>query len=182
MSLEIIIGCMWSGKTSELIKRSKRLKSIGKKVLFVNHSIDDRYNENSKTTSHDGITIDDSEFSISTSVLIDVKNHISYTKADAISIDEAQFFNDLETVKTFVSEGKHVIVCGLNGDANRSPFGSILNLIPYADDVCFLTALCKVCADGTKGIFSKRIIPSTQEVISIGSDDKYICVCRKHYT
>ena len=57
MSLKIIIGCMFSGKSSEIIRETRRLKVINKKVLLINHCNDTRYS-NGNIWSHDQISID----------------------------------------------------------------------------------------------------------------------------
>jgi thymidine kinase len=74
----------------------------------------------------------------------------------------------------------HIVVAGLDGDSARNPFGDMLRLIPHAEEVERLTALCAVCRDGTVGMYSKRII-SKKELISIGGAESFIPVCRTHY-
>ena len=103
-------------------------------------------------------------------------------KADVIFVEEIQFFPDaFENISHWVDKlGKTVIVTGLDGDSSRKPFGDVLRLIPIADKVRKLSALCKRCADGTPAHFSKRISSETQTTL-IGSSDKYEAVCRKHY-
>ena len=75
---------------------------------------------------------------------------------------------------------KTVICAGLDGDFERNPFGDVLKLIPYADKVKKLTALCKKCNNGTPAIFSKRITNNNKQTI-VGGADMYESVCRKHY-
>ena len=76
---------------------------------------------------------------------------------------------------------KHIIVIGLDGDYDdRNNFGDIHRLLPLCDDIIKLKALCSVCKDGTLGIFSKKIVNSSQ-VVDVGSVDKYIAVCRACY-
>ena len=105
-----------------------------------------------------------------------------FESADTIFIDEAQFFADLyEFVKSAVeTHNKNVVVIGLDGDSDRENFGQIYKLIPLCDDIIKLKALCSVCKDGTPGIFSKKLINSSSK-IDVGSNGKYIAVCRKCY-
>ena len=113
--------------------------------------------------------------------LEDIKTD-QYTKCKYIIIDEAQFFEDLYdfvTVAVDINQ-KHVIIVGLNGDSNRENFGEIYKLYPLADKIDLLTALCSICKDGTKAIFSKKIVENNKQT-DIGSVDKYIPVCRKHF-
>ena len=176
--IDIIMGGMFSGKSSELIKIINRYKVLNKKLLIVNHLIDKRYNENCITT-HNQIT----EKCISTNNLSLLKTDpkFNYFGSDVIVIEEAQFFHDLyEFVKSAAEiDNKIVIVAGLDGDSNRNSFGEILKLIPISDTVIKLSALCILCKDGKIANFSKRIIDNNEQ-ICVGSDE-FIPVCRYHY-
>jgi thymidine kinase len=100
---------------------------------------------------------------------------------DVVAIDEGQFFTDLvPAVRQLLSQGKTVWVAGLNGDFQQRPLGHILDLIPLADNVVHLRALCLVCKDGTKASFSKRLDRDNQNAVDIGDCNKYVAVCRKH--
>ena len=100
---------------------------------------------------------------------------------DVILINEGQFFNDLvEHVLHYVEKmNKIVYVCGLDGDFRRNKFGSILDLIPYCDDITKLKAFCAGCKTGKKGLFSKRTIQNETQLV-IGNDI-YMPVCRSCY-
>lgn len=171
--LEIIIGNMFSGKTSELLRRINREKSIHKKILIINYISDNRYSEDS-IVSHDHIGMKCLKIEKLSELVID--------DYDSIFIDEAQFFDDLYTqvVKLVDIYKKHVVICGLDGDFNRMPFGDIIKLIPISDSVLKLRAYCNKCNDGTYGPFTKKINDS-KNVIEIGGSDMYIPVCRTHY-
>lgn len=177
MSLELIVGPMFSGKSTELIRRVKRLQTIGKSLAIYNSVNDDRY-------GIDGIYTHDmkSVHCIATDTLMSQLNTETFENAEYIFIDEAQFFKDLfNFVRDIVeTRGKHVIVIGLNGDSNRWPFGQINDLVPYCDDIIMLKALCSQCKDGTPAIFSKRISENSGQ-ICVGSVDIYIATCRKCY-
>ena len=177
MSLELVIGCMYSGKSSELIRRVKRLQTIQQTYIIYNSSIDTRYG-NSGIYTHDESHI----LAKTTNTLIPQLQTEEFKLANTVFIDEGQFFPDLyEFVKLAVETfHKNVIVIGLDGDSDRNNFGDIHKLIPLADDITKLKALCSLCKDGTPGIFSKKIINSSQ-VIDVGSVDKYIAVCRCCY-
>jgi len=176
MSLNLIIGCMFSGKSSEIIKEAKRLKVIDKKVLLINSSKDTRYMPGT-ICSHDQSFVD----CLSINNLEDVQNEI-YEQYEYIIIDESQFFPDLYNfVCNMVdNKNKHLIVVGLNGDFNRNNFGDIYKLYPKADSIKLLKAMCMGCKDGTEAIFSKKI-SNSNEIVDVGSKDKYIPVCRKCY-
>jgi thymidine kinase len=111
-----------------------------------------------------------------------------YGTARLVVVEEAQFFDDL---KPFVeravdADGKHAVVVGLDGTAERRPFGQILDLVPLADRITKLTAFCTMCADGTPAIFtyakrSDAIAAAADGVPCVGGDDKYMPLCRKHF-
>lgn len=174
--LEIIYGPMFSGKSTELIRRIRISRAINKKVLVVKPIIDDRYMTD-RIVSHNF----DSEECKVVKKLCELDNEIN--NYDFIIIDEGQFFPDLkEVVIKWVEDYKlYVVVSGLDGDYKRNPIGSILELAPYADKFYKQTSYCKICCDGTEAIFSFKINIDNQEQIDIGSEDKYKPVCRKHY-
>ena len=105
-----------------------------------------------------------------------------FLKSDVIIIEEGQFFDDLFENIVYAADvcNKHCIIGGLNGDFQRNPFGDINRLIPHAESILKLSALCIKCNDGTDAHFSKRISKSN-DIILIGSVENYIPVCRKHY-
>lgn len=178
MSLTVILGCMFSGKSTELLRQIKRLESIGKEVLLINHIKDDRFTEYETVVTHGY----QSRPCLKTESLFSIQDHRDYddkTNYDIIAIDEAQFFPDLyDYVLGKLKENKQVIVSGLVGDFQCKPIGDILRLLPHADDTVHLYALCSVCNDGTKASFSKRLTSDTQQVL-IGTEDQYAAVCRK---
>jgi len=168
---------MFSGKSTELIRLINRYHSIGKKVLVVNHSMDNRYSDNPVVVSHSGTEIP----GVKVKHLMDLKT-MNLEQPDVIAIDEAQFFDDLkERVMYFVEELEiTVIVAGLSSDYQRNPFGHVLDLIPLCDKVWMAAAYCSRCKDGTKAIFTKRITDEEEQTI-VGDDKKYMAVCRSCY-
>lgn len=192
--LELIIGPMYSGKTSRLVEVYKQCQFCDISVAVINHVIDNRYDEELLST-HDKIKIP----CIKTKNLKDVwlsekinlENNIDeniphiqdkfqIARSDVILINEGQFFEDLyDVVIDMLKCGKKVYVCGLDGDFERKKFGQILDLIPLCDKVDKLTSLCTLCKNGTRGIFSMRLTQETQQTV-VGSDN-YIPVCRKCY-
>lgn len=175
MSLEIILGCMFSGKSTELLRRCNRYKAIGKNVLLLNHYFDTR-TDNYIQTHHN-----QKEIAIKCTKLMSIIDSDLYTNADVIGIDEAQFFGDLYDFVLYAEQhDKLLIVCGLDGDSDRKPFGDILKCIPLCDTVVKLTAMDMKDRDGTPAIFSKRIVKKDSQIV-IGAADEYIAVSRKNY-
>ena len=177
--INLILGCMFSGKTSELIQTIRRFKSIGKKVMVINYSEDTRYG-NQKIITHDYIGIDAYMIKDLNDIFTN-QNFLSvFKQSEIICINEGQFFKGLvefcnESANNY---GKQIYVCGLDGDYKQQKFGSLLDLIPISDTYKKLYALCKIC--GLPASFSKRIIENKEQIV-IGNNDTYIPVCRKHY-
>lgn len=175
--LEMIIGCMFSGKSSELIRRIRQHRILGSSMLLVHHRNDSRY-DSSSIVSHDLVK----EHSHSYTRLRDVCMHPQYERAKVVFIEEAQFFEDLYAVVTQMVEvdGKQVVLSGLDGDYQRQPFEQITRLIPFAESVLKCSALCSICKDGTPGVFSRRLAASTEREL-VGGINEYIPVCRMHF-
>ncbi len=179
MSLELILGPMFAGKSTELIRRVRRLRSIHKKVFVVNHSFNVRYSTEAAVTTHDSTVL---HANLNTTNLVEAEELEDFLTADIVVIEELQFFEDAAAVvPAWIDHlGKHVIASGLSGTAERVPMGDVHLLVPHADNITFLTALCPYCADGTSAPFSKRIVASASEV-DVGGSDKYVATCRRHF-
>ena len=175
MSLELILGCMFSGKSTEIIRMVDRFKTIDAKYLLVKPQVDNRYSMTMvQTHSFQQRTCE------VRSKLLPLFQNQNYIEAEYIIIEEAQFFDDLEpfVLKAVDEDKKHVIVVGLDGDSDRCNFGQIHKLIPVCDNIRKLKAYCLSCKDGTEAIFSKRISKEEGQTC-IGASDKYMAVCRE---
>ena len=178
-SLTLYIGPMFSGKTSKLMHDLETFSSIGLNVLYVNSDIDVRSEEEYST--HNKIKILSSKIKfIKTSKLAD----IDVSTYDAIGVDEAGFFNDLEVIINWVDKlCKIVLVSGLDGNYKRKPFGKTLDLIPYADKVVKFNAYCLECIKNGSlraAPFTYRKDENDKEIL-VGGNDKYLSLCRFHY-
>lgn len=177
-SLHLIIGPMFSGKTSKLVSIFHKLRAYNESVCIVNYALDKRYSSKDKMTTHDNVHLD--------CIMITKLNHMisdgTVDKYTVFLINEGQFFSDLyDTVIHMVERlNKTVYIAALDGDYKRDGFDSIIKLIPLSDSIDKLTAICKMCLDGTPAIFSKRIVQNDQRIY-IGSEKEYISVCRKCY-
>lgn len=179
--LTILMGCMFAQKTTELLRRIRRYRSIGYKVLVVNYSADVRYGAN-RVASHDG------EFNtaISASYMSEIDVIVKTNEHNVVVVDEAQFFPDLFDYVTQWTDKLpiSIIIAGLDGDSERRPFGDILRLIPYADEVERLSALCSLCRDETPAHFSKYLKDASdkqENTVAVGAQESYIPVCRRHF-
>ena len=176
MSIRLYIGCMFSGKTSELLREYTRWKNINKNVILINYADDNRYGDDEYVYSHDKNKVP----CIKTKKLNDVQVELLHNN-DVILINEGQFFPDLIEFCEFWCEKhkKNIAVCGLDGDHLRKPFGQLCELMSLADEVIKMKAFCKKCNDGTRAIFTKRLTDDKEQIL-IGSD-MYMPVCREHY-
>lgn len=188
--LELIIGPMFSSKTTRILEIYKQCKFCSIPVSIINHSNDKRYHD-TMLSSHDKIMAP----CLQANKLNDIWTNNGYVESgnqsdhyahkllrgsDVILINEGQFFSDLyEVVFDMLNKNKKIYICGLDGDFERKKFGTILDLIPLCDKVTKLTSLCSLCKDGTRGIFSMRLTDETEQTL-VGSDN-YIPVCRKCY-
>lgn len=175
--LELIIGPMFSGKTSKLVQIYKQCKICNIPVVAINHISDNERNPDQGTylTNHDNIPIP----CVSTNDLSVLTNILGTYQV--ILVNEGQFFHDLVPfVKSQLSQKKQIYIAGLDGDFQRNVFGDLLQLIPLCDKVEKLASLCGICKNGNPGIFSKRISTEMTQMV-VGGSDKYIPVCRICY-
>jgi thymidine kinase len=172
--IEVITGCMFSGKTEELIRRLRRAQIAKQRVKIFKPRIDARYSQESIVSHNDqslpSILIDD---------IIEVLKHSD--DAQVIGIDEAQFFNEsiVHICNSLASKGKRVIVAGLDMDYTGKPFEPIPQLLATAEYITKQHAICVVC--GNPADKTQRKTSESERVI-VGAADIYEARCRKcHY-
>ena len=151
--LKIVIGCMFSGKTTYIINECRKWQRLGKRALIINYALDKRYSDEDKVMSHDKIGID---CLMMENLTFDRLERSSVHTYDIVLINEGQFFPNLkDQVKYLVDDLKKiVVVSGLDGDFLRGRFGEILDLIPDCDELIKLKAYCPKCSNGTEAIFT----------------------------
>jgi len=171
--LALYLGCMYAGKTSKLISIYEKNLAAGISTCVINYIEDKRYHDN-KMSTHDRKMIS----CLPVKKVYDVfeTDTTLLDSTDAFIINEGQFFSDLyDVVKLLVNvHHKKVYVCGLDGDYKMKKFGQMLDLIPIADHVEKLHAVCSLCK--APASFTKRLTNETAQKV-IGSDN-YIPVCR----
>lgn len=178
--IHLILGCMFSGKSTELIRQIKIYQMGGKKVVSITNSIDDRYGKD--ITTHDGKNI---EPNFRVKNLIPLLKNDLIIESDIIFIEEGQFFDDIvDFCKIIVDKlGKSVVVSALDGDYERKPFKPISDLISIADNITKLKAICLECSNNnvmSDALFSKRITNEKGQQL-VGGSESYKAVCRKHF-
>ncbi|OQY73838.1 MAG: thymidine kinase [Ignavibacteriales bacterium UTCHB3] len=172
--IEVVVGCMFSGKTEELIRRLRRAKIAKQKVIVFKPVIDNRYSADS-VVSHSELSIE----SVNINNITEVYERVG--DAQVVGIDEAQFFsNDLIKVCTdLANSGKRVVVAGLDQDYRGVPFEPMPELMAIAEFVTKTLAICVVC--GNPASRTQRTIASGDRVL-VGAADSYEARCRKcHY-
>jgi thymidine kinase len=186
--LEIIMGTMFSGKTSYCLNKIALFVELNLKVLYINIDFDDRSDLEFSTHNPIFNSIDfkkkDKINENLTMIKVRDLSNITFESYDIIMIDEAHFFDDIiKFTKKLLDNKKHVIIATLIADYKGNKFGKVLDLIPICDEVVRLESYCIECSKQkkiNKAIYSKRITKN-KESIDIGGSDKYIAVCREHY-
>ncbi len=178
--IEVICGCMFSGKSEELIRRVRRAQIARQKVQVFKPSIDDRYGID-QVTSHNG--------SVTRAVAIDrAMTILELLEPDTtvVAIDEAQFFDHtiVDVCQHLADRGIRVIVTGLDLDFRGEPFGPMPHLMAVAEQVDKLHAICVV--SGEDATRSQRLINGqpanyNDPVIMIGARETYEPRSRKHH-
>ncbi|HAF71491.1 MAG: Thymidine kinase [Acetothermia bacterium 64_32] len=181
--LEVITGCMFAGKTEELLRRVERARIAKKNVLLFKPSLDTRYSQKEVVT-HYGRALPCSRLptEISWETLLELVPEGQLEGADVLAFDEAHFFGKgfPALCEGLASRGKRVIVAGLDLNFRGEPFGPMPELLALADEVLKLTAVCVVC--GRPATRSQRLIdgrPAREgPEILIGGLESYEARCR----
>lgn len=185
-SLEIITGCMFSGKTEELLRRIRRAEMARQNVLLCKPTIDNRYSDDMVVTHNksgrQAILIDVGDESIE--AIIEWVGSDAYINADVIGFDEGNFFSNrlVDLVLKLIDDGKRVIIAGLDLTYDEVPFGPMPYLMAYAGTVDKLKAVCVLCgsdADRTQRMFEG--IPAPLNGPQIDVNGEYRALCKECY-
>lgn len=171
--IEVVTGCMFSGKTEELIRRIRRARYANQKVVVFKPAIDNRYTDDS-VGSHSGHTL--------RSVQIESAEEIPRYCVDAevVGIDEAQFLGPglVQICEDLANQDKRVIVAGLDMDYLGRPFEPMPQLLAVAEYIQKVHAICVLC--GNPADRTQRIVNRDTRVL-VGSEGAYEARCRKHW-
>jgi thymidine kinase len=174
--IEVICGSMFSGKTEELLRRLKRARIANKSIIVFKPKTDTRYHE-TNIMSHD----DNSTISIPINNSKDIIEAVN-DDIEVVAIDEAQFFDENlpEICSKLASNGKRVIIAGLDMDYLGKPFGPMPYLLSMAEYITKLHAICVVCG-GTAQLSYRKHNESGSQLL-LGAKDIYEARCRKCFT
>ncbi|MEM2207441.1 MAG: thymidine kinase [Sulfolobales archaeon] len=189
--LRIIVGPMFSGKTTELLRVLRKYAIAGYRVVLVKPSTDTRYSS-SKVVSHDGLEMDALVVESDIAGFYRVRDIL--LEHDVIGIDEFQFFEYSKELVKFLldlSSDRLVIVAALNLDFRGEPWEVVKEILPHADDIRVLRAVCthtgkdgKKCgrpATRTQRLLDGRPAPYDSPRVLIGGRESYEARCRKHH-
>ena len=169
---------MFSGKSSELLRRLRRQTIAGRPAVCYKFAADTRYSA-ADCATHDLLT-----FAAVPLYDLDTDLVDSLAPRTLIGIDEGQFFAGLAQFACYAAAAGHaVVVAALDGDSEQQPFAEIPGLVAAADTVCKLSAVCGVCGDTAP--FTRRRPAAGQDQamprprIAIGGSEQYQAVCRR---
>ncbi len=187
--LEVVVGCMFSGKSEELTRRLRRAKIAGMDVMAFKPAIDNRY-DSENIASHSSVTFEAKTFKNFNDLIEKVMSARAGNGdrfPDVIGIDEVQFLpRDLVPfVEMIVNSGTKVIVAGLDMDYLGKPFGPIPELMAIGDKVIKLSAICvaedesgKICGEPATRSY-RLAAKDTGNLVQVGAVDSYQARCRK---
>ncbi len=169
--IEVICGCMFSGKTEELLRRLNRAIIAKQKVEIFKPSVDKRY-DTTEVVSHDDTRIRSTPVNFAEDILLLTGD------CDVVGIDEVQFFDSqiVSVATKLANQGKRVIVAGLDMDFKGKPFEPVPQLMAIAEYVTKLHAICMKCGDLASFSFRKT---SAEGQVLLGEKETYEARCRK---
>jgi thymidine kinase len=188
-SLHVITGCMFSGKTDELLRLLRRASVGGRSVMLIRPSADTR-SPAEVAESRSGARFE----SIAVATARDIIGTVMAAPTEVVAIDEIEFFGDevADVADRLATLGHEVIVSGLDTDFAGRPFGALPNLLSLADTVTKLTAVCVFPGCGEAATRTQRLVNNEPAAIDdplivVGgteaarAPDRYEARCRTHH-
>ncbi|WP_254538075.1 thymidine kinase [Halomarina litorea] len=182
--VEVITGCMFSGKTEELIRRLRRAEIAGQSVAVFTPALDDRYGETT-IGSHDGQHWEATVVENDGEDVYELLDHLNGEQV--VAIDEANFFSEdlVGVCERLAADGRRVIVSGTDQTFRGEPFDPVPQLVALAEYVDKLQAICTVC--GEPASRNQRLIDgepahADDPTIMVGAEESYQARCRNCHT
>ncbi len=177
-SLETIVGAMFAGKTSELLKRILWAEHQGKKILVIKPKVDNRYSEGLISTHND---LSHECFPMMNWLEVKNKFNLNKNNYDVIFLDEIQFMDSKETISSveeFLNNGVDVVCSGLDQDSRGKPWETSSLLLGLADKITKIYGFCNVC--GIEATKTYRKVEGGERT-HVGAADIYEPRCLKHW-
>lgn len=178
--VEVIAGCMFAGKTEELLRRLRRAEIAGQEVAVFKPATDDRYGEATVGT-HNGRQWDAVVVETDAEGVRGIPDRLNGEQV--VAIDEANFFSPalVGVCEELANDGRRVIVSGTDQTFRGEPFEPLPQLLAIAEYVEKLQAICSVC--GEPASRNQRLVdgePARREdpTIMVGSEESYEARCR----
>ena len=175
--IEVISGCMFAGKTEELIRRINVLSYAKKNIIVFKPKIDNRYSD-SEIVSHSGAKVPCLVVEKAQDILKKIE-----ADTEVVAIDEVQFFDKdiVEVCEYLDDKGIRVMVAGLDKDFRGESFGVMPELLTRAEFVTKLTAVCAKCgapATRTQRLVNGKPAGFEDPIVMVGADESYEPRCR----
>ncbi|MFB6127968.1 MAG: thymidine kinase [Halolamina sp.] len=183
--VEVITGCMFSGKTEELLRRLRRAEIAGQDVAAFTPAVDDRYGETT-IGSHNGRqwearVVDEEEGD----GIWEIPDRLNGEAV--VAVDEANFFSAelVDVCEALAADGRRVVVSGTDQTFRGEPFEPVPKLVAVAEYVDKLRAICAVC--GEPATRNQRLVdgePAHVEdpTIVVAAEESYEARCRNCHT
>tara|TARA_Y100001936_G_C16036611_1_gene648975 strand:+ start:115 stop:666 length:552 start_codon:yes stop_codon:yes gene_type:complete len=177
-NLETIVGAMFAGKTSELLKRILWAKHQNKKIIVIKPSIDSRYSRE-KIITHNDL----SHECFAMKEWKDVFENFTLTKenVDVVFLDEIQFMNTqdtLDNIDKMLNNGIDVVCAGLDQDSRGKPWETSSMVLGLSDKILKIYGFCNVCGMEATKTFRKT---EGGERTQVGAANIYEPRCLKHW-
>jgi len=183
--IETIVGPMYAGKTSELLKRILWLKHQNLNIKVIKPKVDNRYSVDEVAT-HTGQKYP-CIHTITLSELLEPAHPLMNRAippilvTDTVFIDEIQFFK-YDDVKYFVNKlqknGVNIIASGLDQDSYGEPFESSAYMLAISDSVTKIQSFCSVCGQPATKTYK---LANSGNRVEVGSVGVYEPRCLDHW-
>ncbi len=185
MTLELITGPMFSGKSTELIRTIKREAYAKKRTGVFKPSTDNRYSE-SNVVTHDGLSIQTFTVLPGKEGIDKIYEIVKQNSLEVVGIDEVHFFSRdiVDLCERLADENLKVIAAGLNLDFRGEPFEIVATLLAKADTIRHLSAICSICgnhASRTQRLINGQPSEYNSPLIIVGGKELYEARCRHHH-
>ena len=178
-NLETIVGAMFAGKTSELLKRILWAKHQNRKIIVIKPNIDNRYS-NQKIITHNDLSHDCYPMVNWHSTLQDFE--FEKEKVDVVFLDEIQFMDTHDTLKNvenLLNKGIDVVCAGLDQDSRGKPWETSSMLLGLSDKIVKIYGFCNVCGVEATKTYRKTV---GGERTQVGAANIYEPRCLKHWS